>query len=84
MTTRNDGVRITSRKSERSRNGRSRHDFTGRLCDPFGIVFSGGALILNMTDSERTWSLILDENATRDLEARFAERALAAREKEGR
>jgi uncharacterized protein with von Willebrand factor type A (vWA) domain len=69
-------ARITSRKSDRapgSRNGRSRRDFNGRVMDKFGIVFSTGALILNMSDGERTWSLILDEDETAALATRFAE-----------
>lgn len=65
---------ISSRKHE-SRNARRRHDFKGRLTDTYPIVFSSGALILNMTDGNRSWNLILDEAETAALAARFAERA---------
>lgn len=65
-------IRISSRKIE-SRNGRRRHLFAGELhSDKFGIVFSGGALILNLTDGERTCSVILDDESTQNLAERFA------------
>lgn len=65
-------ARISSRVRHESRNGRSRHDFNGRLADQSGIVFSGDALILNMTDDARTWTLILDEDETARLAARLS------------
>ena len=68
-------VRISSRKHD-SRNGRSRHHFAGDLhSDKFGIIFSGDSLILNLTDGERGWSVIFEENATGQLTERFAARA---------
>jgi hypothetical protein len=66
-------IRISSHKIE-SRNGRARHLFEGELhSDKFGVVFSGGALILNLTNGERSCSVILDEESTRKLADRFAE-----------
>lgn len=65
-------ARITSRKSE-SRNGRSRRDFNGEFCKPFGIVLSAGALILNMADGERAWTLSLSGDETAQLVARLRE-----------
>jgi hypothetical protein len=66
-------VRISSRKIE-SRNGRNRHLFAGELhSDTFGVVFSCDALILNLTDGERSCSVVLDEESTRKLAERFAE-----------
>lgn len=67
-------IRISSRKID-TRNGRAAHHFAGDFhSDVFGIVFSGDALILNMTDGERTWSAIFDEESTAKLAQRFASR----------
>lgn len=66
-------IRISSHKIG-SRNGRAAHLFEGELhSDTFGVVFSSGALILNLTDGERSCSVIMDEESTRKLAARFAE-----------
>jgi hypothetical protein len=66
-------IRICSHKNE-SRNGRARHLFEGELhSDTFGVVFSCGALILNLTNGERSCSVIFDEESTQKLAGRFAE-----------
>lgn len=65
-------IRISSHKSE-SRNGRSRHLFAGELhSDTFGVVFSCGALILNLTNGERSCSVIFDDESTAKIAERFA------------
>jgi len=69
-------VRISSQKLDAG-NGRERREFNGDLhSDKFGIIFSGSALILNLIDNERRWTVILDEEATSDLAARFEARRL--------
>ena len=66
-------VNIRSRKIG-GRNGRSLHLFAGELhSDKFGVIFSSGALILNLSNGERSCSVILDEESTRALANRFAE-----------
>jgi hypothetical protein len=69
--------RINSRKhhDKVTRNHRSAHHMNGEICDPMGIAFSCGDLILNMTDGERTWSVIFSSEETEALAVRFAERA---------
>ena len=72
-------IRINSHKVD-SRNGRGRHEFAGDYhSDKFGIVFSCDALILNLTDGERAWSVCFDAEATEKLAIRFAARAAIAK-----
>lgn len=57
-----------------SRNGRRRKDFDGKLSETFPVVFSNNELVLNMTDGERVFHVILSEVETDLLQQRFAQR----------
>jgi hypothetical protein len=64
-------ARMTSKK-HRTHGGKAAQIMTNAtLCDPYGVVLSGEALILNFTEGERAYSLILDgvgeTDAVRDL-----------------
>lgn len=66
---------ISSRKIGRKHGGAAAiHLRDGQLAEPFGVVFSGGSLILNMTNGERMFALILEPHETTLLAQRFTER----------
>jgi hypothetical protein len=54
-------ARMSSRKIGRTNGGKAARIMEDAyLCEPYCVVLSGAAMILNFTDGERTYSLILD------------------------
>ena len=54
-------ARMSSRKIGRKHGGASAKIMDNTtLCHPYGVVLSGSSLILNFTNDERVYSLILD------------------------
>jgi len=69
------GARIHSYKSGARVRRPTRIAENIALLSPYGIVFSAGSLILNLTDGARVFNVVLDAQDTLALAARFAERA---------
>jgi len=66
-------ARISSRKIG-SRNGRAARIMrAGFLVEKMGVVFSGESLILNFSDGERSYTVVMDDEDTDKLRKRFAE-----------
>lgn len=66
-------AQITSAKKDAKGGRRMRHLDHGRLTEKFPIVFSCGAVILNMTDGARNFAVCLDADETERLRQRLAE-----------